>query len=757
MNNTTLQVHGMHCASCANIITRRISKMPGIEHIEVNPGTETALLDFDPQKTNIKKMNQALEPLGYSFSDAENSEKIMNTEHDHSPHDANHEAMEVEQEKVQFILPITFLVFGLMMWDITAQIFITVPRLPLPMEMFNIISMILGTVTLFWIGKPFLLGVSRFIKHRVANMDTLIGIGTLTAYVYSIIITLFPAVRETFLLPEYTYFDVTIVVIGFITLGKYLEARSKSKTGDAIKKLLNLQTKTALVVRENKEQEIPLGEVIHGDIIIIKPGAKIPVDGVVLEGSSFINESMITGEPIPTEKNIGDNVIAGTINTTGAFRFQATKIGSETMLARIIKMVETAQSSKAPIQALADKISAVFVPVVLILSLLTFGAWLTIGTVYLGFSTALSLGIVSFVSILVIACPCALGLATPTAIIVGVGKGANAGILIKDAATLQKLHNVDTIIVDKTGTLTKGKPEFQKIHNLSKKSDEELIGIVASLEKYSEHPIAEAIVSYTEKENIPLHPIKNFISIQGKGLQGNIGKEEYFVGNTRLMDDLNLEHNTELINQETQEGKTPIILANKNEILAIITVADALKGEAKESITQLKKLGIKIIMMTGDAKNTAHYIGKMVGIENIFAEVSPGDKLMKIRELQAEKHIVAMVGDGVNDAPALAQSDVGIAMATGIDVAIESAGIAILHGDITKIVKAIRLSKITMQGIKQNLFWAFIYNLVGIPLAAGAFYPLFGWILNPIFAGLAMAASSVSVVGNSLRIKTKKL
>lgn len=731
--------------------------MPWIEHIEINPGTETALLDFDPQKTDIKKMNQELEPLGYSFSDIENNEKIMNTEHDHSAHDANHEAMEVEREKVQFILPITFLIFWLMMWDIAAQIFIIVPRLPLPMEMFNIISMILGTVTLFWIGKPFLVGVSRFIKHRVANMDTLIGIGTLTAYIYSIIITLFPVVRETFLLPEYTYFDVTIVVIGFITLGKYLEARSKSKTGDAIKKLLNLQTKTALVMRDNREQEIPLGEVVHGDIIIIKPGAKIPVDGIVLEGNSFIDESMITGEPIPAEKNIGDNVIAGTINTTGAFRFQATKIGSETMLARIIKMVETAQSSKAPIQALADKISAVFVPAVLILSLLTFWAWMTVGTVYLGFSTALSLGIVSFVSILVIACPCALGLATPTAIIVWVGKWANAGILIKDAATLQKLHNVDTIILDKTGTLTKGKPEFQKIHNLSKKSDEEIIGIVASLEKYSEHPIAEAIVSYAEKEDIPLHPVKNFISIQWKWLQWNIGKEEYFVGNTRLMDDLKLDYNAKIISQETQEGKTPIILANRNEILAIITVADALKSESKESIIQLKKLGIKIIMMTGDAKNTAQYIGKMVGIESIFSEVSPEDKLMKIRELQAERHIVAMVGDGVNDAPALAQSDVGIAMATGTDVAIESAGITILHGDITKIVKAIRLSKITMYGIKQNLFWAFIYNIVWIPLAAGLFYPVFGWILNPIFAWLAMAFSSVSVVLNSLRIKTKKI
>ncbi len=755
--NTNFQVHGMHCASCASIITKKISKLSGVEHIEVNPGTEKADINFDPQKTNINVMNQTLEPLGYSFSDTENHE-VMSMRHDHnSMHDMNHESMEAEWEKVQFILPITLLVFGLMMWDIASQIFLSIPRLPLPMETFNIISMILATVTLFWIGKPFLLGVSRFIKYRVANMDTLIGIGTLTAYIYSVLITLFPGIRETFLLPEYTYFDVTIVVIGFITLGKYLEARSKSKTGDAIKKLLNLQTKTALVIRDNKEYEIPLEEVVHGDIVIVKPGAKIPVDGILTEWESFVDESMITGEPIPMEKNIGDTVVAGTINTTGSFRFQTTKIGSDTMLARIIKMVETAQSSKAPIQALADKISSVFVPVVLVLSFITLVVWLTIGTSYLGFSTALSLGIVSFVSMLVIACPCALGLATPTAIIVWVGKWAQAGILIKDAATLQKLHNVDTIIMDKTGTLTKGKPELTTIHNISQKTDEEIIHIIASLEKYSEHPIAEAVVSYAEQKNISLKSVENFMSLKWKWLQGKVNWEEYFVGNARLMDDMKLAYDASLIDQETKEGKTPIILANKKEILAIIMVADALKSETKDAITQLKKLGVKIIMMTGDAKNTAEYIASLVGIEDFFAEVSPEDKLMKIKELQSENHIVAMVGDGVNDAPALAQSDVGIAMATGTDVAIESAGIAILHGDITKIVKAIRLSKITMQGIKQNLFWAFIYNLIGIPLAAGVFYPLFGWLLNPIFAGLAMAFSSVSVVSNSLRIKTKKL
>lgn len=751
--NTNFQVHGMHCASCASIISKKIAKLSGVEHIEVNPGTEKATISFDPKKTDIQEMNTLLEPLGYSFSDAD-----KNTEESPKNRDEiHHHEEEWEKEKVQFILPITLLVFGLMMWDILAQIFIAVPRLPLPMELFNIISMILATISLFWVGKPFLLGVSRFVEHRVANMDTLIGIGTLTAYIYSALITLFPIIRQTFWLPEYTYFDVTIVVIGFITLGKYLEARSKSKTGDAIKKLLNLQTKTALVIRANKEQEIPLEEIVHGDIIIVKPGAKIPVDGILTEWGSFVDESMVTGEPIPVEKNPGDSVVGGTINTTGSFRFQATKIGSETMLARIIKMVETAQSSKAPIQAMADKISSIFVPVVLVVSLVTLITWLTIGSSYLGFSTALSLGILSFVSILVIACPCALWLATPTAIIVWVGKWASAGILIKDAATLQKLHNVDTIIMDKTGTLTKWKPELTTLHNTSQKTDEEIIRIVASLEKHSEHPIAEAIISYAEQKNISLTSIKDFISIKWKWLQGKVGNVEYFVGNTRLIDDLGLTYDTTLIEQETKEWKTPIILSNKKEVLAILMVADALKPETKDAIITLKKLGVNIIMMTGDAKNTAGYIGKIVGINEIHAEVSPEDKLMKIRELQSDNHIVAMVWDGVNDAPALAQADVGIAMATGTDVAIESAGIAILHGDIAKIVKAIRLSNITMRGIKQNLFWAFIYNLIGIPLAAWALYPLFGWLLNPIFAGLAMAFSSVSVVSNSLRIKTKKL
>ena len=587
-------------------------------------------------------------------------------------------------------------------------------------------------------------------------MDTLIGIGTVTAFLYSLTVSAFEESLRPFLDTEHTYYDVTIVVIAFITLGKYLEAQSKIKTGDAIEKLLNLQAKTALVIKDGQEIELPIIEVQHNDVLIIKPGSKIPVDGVIVEGFSFIDEAMVTGEPIPIERHVGDSVIGGTINTTGTFNFKATKIGSETFLSSIITMVSQAQGTKAPIQALADKISAVFVPIVIALSFTALGAWLLIGAQYLDFSQALSYGIISFVGILVIACPCALGLATPTAIIVGVGKGAREGILVKDAATLQKLHQVTTVVVDKTGTITKGKPELVSIKTL-KNTENEIITILASLETKSEHPIAHAIVAYTKEKNLDLILVENFEIIKGKGVKGLINNVEYWAGNTKLIIDLGLSFDNNAIEQETKEGKTPIILATKKEILGIVMVADAIKPESKEAVKKLQQLGITVIMLTGDNKNTARFIADQVGIDEVVAEVLPQDKLEKIKKLQSSGEIVAMTGDGVNDAPALAQADVGIAMATGTDVAIESAGITLLHGDISKLVKAIRLSKLTMRGIKQNLFWAFIYNIIGIPLAGGAFYPVFGWLLNPVFAGAAMAFSSVSVVLNSLRLKRIKL
>jgi Cu2+-exporting ATPase/Cu+-exporting ATPase len=645
----------------------------------------------------------------------------------------------------------------MMGWDILSKYEIIAEMSYTLKEFFHHLLPLLATYTLFVIGKPYLLGFYRFIKYGKANMDTLIGIGTSAAFVYSFALTAFEDLLRPFINVDYQYYDVTIVVVAFITIGKYLEARSKIKTGDAIKKLLNLQAKTALVIRDGKEIEISVNDVVHGDLIVIKPGSKIPVDGQITSGKSFVDESMVTGEPMPVQKNVGDNVVAGTINTNSSFIFRATKVGSETLLSQIIKMVEDAQGSKAPIQALADKISSIFVPIVLVISFITLGAWLIFGSTYLGFSQALSYGIVSFVGILVIACPCALGLATPTAIIVGVGKGAKEGILIKDAATLEELHEVNTVIVDKTGTITKGKPTLIDINNLSNFSEAELVSILASLESKSEHPIAHAIVNYAKDKSISILDISDFENIQGKGVRGKVNNAEYYIGNVRLIDDLGISFDTTKIVEYSLQGMTPVIIADKEKVLGFVMVADDVKKESKDAIASLHKLGIKVIMLTGDDERTAKYIASQVGIDEIIAHVLPQDKMSKIKELQAQGRIVAMAGDGVNDAPALAQANVGIAMGTGTDVAIESAGITLLGGDISKLVKAIKLSKITMRGIKQNLFWAFIYNIVGIPLAAGVFYPIFGWLLNPIFAGFAMAMSSVSVVSNSLRIKTKKL
>ena len=763
MRSETYKIKGMHCASCAGIIEKTFKNVEGVESAEVNYATETAKVSFDDAKTNPQTLSGHIEHLGYSLA-VPTAEAMGMSADEHAAHlgigqSKKEKLKELNdlKQKVISMIPLTLFSVFVMGWDILAQTAI-VPAAPfIWKEFFHHLLPVFATYTMFVVGQPYLAGVYRFMRYRAANMDTLIGIGTLAAFCYSVIVSALEEPLAPFLDVENTYFDVVIVVIAFITLGKYLEARSKLKTGDAIEKLLNLQAKTAWVVRGGKEIEISIGEVVHGDSVIVKPAGKIPVDGMVSEGSSYVDESMVTGEPMPVAKKAGDTVVAGTINTSGSFTFTATKVGSETLLAHIIKMVEEAQGSKAPIQALADKISSVFVPIVLALSFLSLGAWLIIGTQYLGFAQALSHGLVSFVGILVIACPCALGLATPTAIIVGVGKGAREGILVKDAASLEKLHKVNVVVVDKTGTLTRGKPEIVSVRNVSGKSDNEIIAILASLEKRSEHPIAHAIVSYAQEKNISPASLENFEAIKGKGVQGSIGGIAYYAGNTKLIEDLNISFDAQSIEQETREGKTPVMLAIDKKILAVVMVADAIKPEAVQAVRDLHTLGIKVVMLTGDNKNTAQHIAQLVGIDDVVAEVMPQDKLNKIKELQKQGKVVAMAGDGVNDAPALAQADVGVAMSTGTDVAIESAGITLLHGDISKLVKAIRLSKITMRGIKQNLFWAFIYNIVGIPLAGGAFYPLFGVLLNPVFAGLAMAFSSVSVVGNSLRLKAKKL
>lgn len=763
MRSEIYKIKGMHCASCAGIIEKTFKKIEGVESAEVNYATETAKISFDDAKTNPQALSGHIEHLGYSLA-ASTAEAMGMSADEHAAHLGINQSKEEKlkelnslRRKVMSVIPLTIFTVFVMGWDILAQTNIVSAVPFIWKEFFHHLLPVFATYTMFVVGQPYLAGVYRFMRYRAANMDTLIGIGTLAAFCYSVIVSALEEPLSSFLDVENTYFDVVIVVIAFITLGKYLEARSKIKTGDAIEKLLNLQAKTALVVRDGKELEIPIGEVVHGDSVIVKPAGKIPVDGILIDGNSYVDESMVTGEPMPVAKKAGDAVVAGTINTSGSFTFTATKVGTETLLAHIIKMVEEAQGSKAPIQALADKISSVFVPVVLVLSFLSLGVWLVVGTQYLGFAQALSHGLVSFVGILVIACPCALGLATPTAIIVGVGKGAREGILVKDAASLEKLHNVNVVVVDKTGTLTRGKPEIVSVRNVSGKNDDEVIAILASLEKRSEHPIAHAIVSYAQEKNISPASLENFEAIKGKGVQGNIAGIAYYAGNTKLIEDLKISFDAQSIEQETREGKTPVILATREKVLAVVMVADAIKPEAMQAVKDLHKIGIKVVMLTGDNKNTAEYIAKLVGVDEAVAEVLPHDKLAKIKELQAQGNVVAMAGDGVNDAPALAQADVGIAMSTGTDVAIESAGITLLHGDISKLVKAIRLSRITMRGIKQNLFWAFIYNIVGIPLAGGAFYPFFGVLLNPVFAGLAMAFSSVSVVGNSLRLKAKKL
>ncbi|OGZ02904.1 MAG: copper-translocating P-type ATPase [Candidatus Liptonbacteria bacterium RIFOXYB1_FULL_36_10] len=764
------KIKGMHCASCASIIERTIKKIDGVEEISVNNGTENAKIIFNQTKTNPQNFNEKLEPLGYSLVIPTADEMSLSAEqaemskNEHTTHLGLNQSKKGKLEEIGNMkkgvlgaLPVAIISIFIMGWEIFGKYNLVAPMSENIFEFFRNLLPIFATYIFITIGKPYLLGVYRFFRYGKANMDTLIGLGTSVAFIYSFIVTAFEEVLKPYLSVQYNFYDVVILVITFIALGKYLEAKSKFKTGDAIEKLLGLQAKTALVIRDGKEIEIKIEDVRTGEILIVKPGQKIPVDGIVVEGLSYVDESMITGEPIPVEKNINALVVAGTINTTGAFNFKATKVGSETLLSHIIKMVEDAQGSKAPIQALADKISAVFVPVVLVLAVVAFSVWMYFGIPILGFSKALSFALTSFVGILVIACPCALGLATPTAIIVGVGKGAKEGILVKDAATLETLHKANIVVMDKTGTITKGKPELTKIETAGDTNENKIISILATLENKSEHPIAHAIVNYAKEKNIEIKNIKDFEIIKGKGLKGIIDGVEYFAGNLKIVSDLNISFNAKTLIEETKHGKTPILLANNNSVLGIVYVSDPIKGEAIETIKALHKLKKKIIMLTGDNKNTGEYIANLTGIDEVIAEVMPEDKLNIIKDLQNKGDIVVMAGDGVNDAPALAQANVGIAMGTGTDVAIESAGITLLGGDISKIVKAVKLSKITMNGIKQNLFWAFIYNIVGIPLAGGLFYPIFGWLLSPVFAGFAMAMSSVSVVSNSLRIKAKKL
>lgn len=775
-------VEGMHCASCSQLIKRRLTKLPGVTSAEVNYGSETAAVSYDPDKLSVNDMNAELQKMGYSLNPDGTHQESHRPEnrlpshdiHNHSAHQTNtgtdhteHIGLNQSKQKkleeladlktrTEFALPVALLIFVIMVWDI-ASMFFSLPPFPIPMDIFNPISFIAATVVLFWIGKQYITAVGRFIQYRIANMDSLVGIGTITAYIYSSVLLLFPGISGYLKLPDGLYFDVTIVVIGFITLGKFLETRSKLQTGEAIEKLLNLQAKDAVVLRDGKQIEIPVNQVIIGDILVIKPGQKIPVDAVITSGTTAIDESMITGEPLPVDKNPGDTVVGATINTYGSIQAKATKVGNDTMLAQIIQMVRSAQGSKAPIERLADSVSAVFVPVVLVVSVVALMGWLLIGPVLLPAAPTVSIALMAFVGILVIACPCAMGLATPTAVIVGVGKAAQHGILIKNAESLEKFSSITTVVLDKTGTLTKGKPEVTDIYTSHQEDAPEVLRILASLEQHSEHPLAAAITKKAASQSLPLHTVENYRAIPGKGLTGVIENTTYFAGNIKLANDAGVVPDTEIMDRFATQGKTPILLMTSKKILGIIGIADTVKDEAKDAVGALHRMGLTVTMLTGDSRKTAEYISRQIGIDRIIAEVLPADKASEIIKLQEEGHKVAMVGDGINDAPALAQADVGVAMGTGTDVAIESAGITLLGGNIAKLPQAVLLAKKTMRVIKQNLFWAFSYNIILIPVAAGVLYPFMGILLNPGLAAFAMAASSISVVGNSLRLKRAKI
>jgi Cu2+-exporting ATPase/Cu+-exporting ATPase len=740
----TFPVKGMHCASCAAVIEKTLRQRAGVSAAEVNYGTETAKVSYDDEQLKPGDFSRVIEPLGYALVTEEGSANA-------GAEAARREKLEGiarQRGKVRVALPLTALAIGIMGWEYWAKAGAG------EFSMYLLAAM--ATYALFVTGRPFLQGLGRFVRRGNADMDALVGLGTGAAYAYSVVLMVFGSALRPYLNTGQSYFDVTIVVIGFVTWGRYLEARAKLRTGDALEKLLGLQAKTALVLRDGREVETPVEEIAEGDLLVVKPGGKIPVDGVVTEGEAHVDESLITGEPMPVGKKSGDTVAEGTMNTDGALTIRATKVGAGTLLAQIIRMVGEAQASKAPVQALADKIAAVFVPVVLGIAVAALAGWLMLGTGPLGFAHALTLGLTSFVGVLVIACPCALGLATPTAITAGVGRGARAGILIKDAATLQKLQQVQMVMLDKTGTLTRGQPELVELRDLTGLGREKILAVLAALEKKSEHPLARAITTAAKKENIETPVVTAFEALKGRGVRGVIDGVEYFAGSERLAKERGWAADAAGLEVETRRGRTPVLLGTGDKLLAVALVADAPKDGAKAAVARLRELGLRVVMLTGDDENTARFIADAVGIEEVMAGALPADKLEKIKKLQESGLVVAMAGDGVNDAPALAQADVGIAMGTGAEAAIATAGVTLLHGDIAKLAEAVALARRTMRVIRQNLGWAFGFNVLGIPLAAGVFYPALGWTLSPMFAGLAMAFSSVAVVTNSLRLKGRK-
>ena len=736
-----LPIKGIQCASCVQKIEKALLQTRGITKASVNLATDRAKVEYLPTEANLGDIKRAIESTGYEVLELSLSDEGLD------PEKAIRER-EYKKLKTKFMAG---LILGLIVFLGSSRHWF--PWIPGIFGNFYVLWA-LATPVQFVIGWQFYKGAWGAFKHRSADMNTLIAVGTSAAYLYSVTATLFPSFFESGGIEPHVYFETSALIIVLILFGRLLEARAKGQTSDAIKKLMGLQPKTARVIRDGKEVDIPVEEVLVGDIITVRPGEKIPADGIIQEGKSAVDESMITGESIPVKKGPGIEVIGATINKTGSFKFQATKVGKDTALAQIIKLVQDAQGSKAPIQRLADVISGYFVPIVISIAIATFVIWFSFGPF-----PSLTFALLNFVAVMIIACPCALGLATPTAVMVGTGKGAENGILIRGGESLETAHKLDTIVFDKTGTLTKGEPEITDVITVNGFSEEEILKYAACAEKNSEHPLAEAILKRAEEKEIKLIDPEQFNAIEGHGIEASIDGKEILLGNAKLMRDrqIGIESLERKAEEIAQDGKTPIYISLTGKAAGLIGVADMLKENSVHAVAKLRNMGLKVVMLTGDNRRTAEAIAKKAGIDDVIPEVLPEDKVHEVKALQSGGRRVAMVGDGINDAPALAQADIGIAIGSGTDVAMEASDITLIKGDLLGVVTAIELSKKTIRIIKQNLFWAFFYNTAGIPIAAGVLYPFFGILLNPIFASMAMAFSSVSVVSNSLRLRRVKL
>ena len=747
-NNVVLKIGGMSCASCANAINKSINKLDGVENVDVNLATEKVTINYDSSKLKLSQIRNSIEKLGFKVLDKSESKNNLDE-------DKLRKEREIKTLLVKFLIATIFsiplLYIAMQPMIPKSLVLIELPKLINPTTNplnYALIQLFL-VIPIMIVGYKFYVNGFKAFLNKSPNMDSLVAIGTLSSFLYSLYTT-FKINNETMMLGHYQlYYESAGIIITLILFGKYLELKSKGKTSEAIKKLIGLQPKTALVLVDDSEIEIPIDEVEVGDIVIVKPGSKIPVDGIVVDGNTFVDESMLTGESIPIEKNIGDSVIGASINKNGSIKFKADKVGSNTVLSQIIKLVEDAQNKKAPIAKLADTVSGYFVPTVILISIISSLLWFIFGDKDLEFIIKI------FTAVLVIACPCALGLATPTAIMVATGKGAENGILIKSGEALELMHKIDTVVFDKTGTITEGKPQVTDIIPSKNINKDYLLKIAASAEKNSEHPLGEAIVRFGVEKDIKFINVDKFKAIPGCGIEATIDNKKVLIGNKKLMNDKNISFKDlyKIGDELSKQGKTPMYISMEDELLGIIAVADVIKENSKKTVEKLHAMGIKVAMLTGDNKNTANAISKEVGIDLVISEVLPQDKSNEINKLKEQGRFVAMVGDGINDAPALANSNVGIAIGNGTDIAIESADIVLMKSDLIDVLTAINLSKETIKNIKQNLFWAFAYNIVGIPIAAGVLYIFGGPLLNPMFAAMAMSLSSVSVISNALRLK----